>query len=44
VGPQRLIGGRHMIFYQVLDHSSASAGVTTEPVKVEPVVPVRRTR
>ncbi len=32
-----------VIFRDVSDHSTASEGATTAPVKVEPVVPVRRT-
>jgi hypothetical protein len=41
--PQGVVGGHDVIFYQIPDHSTASAGVTTDPMNVEPVVPVRRT-
>jgi hypothetical protein len=43
VGPQSVVGGYDVILDQVLDHSTANAGVTTVPVNVDPVVPVRRT-
>src|SRR5215208_4238939 len=42
--PQRLVRGQNVVLDQVLDHSTANAGRTTEAVNVEPVVPVRRTR
>ena len=32
-----------MLLGQVADHRTASSGVTTAPVKVEPVVPVSLT-
>src|SRR6266511_2113513 len=38
-----LVGRGDVLFDQVVDHRTASAGVTTAPVNVEPVVPVRRT-
>ena len=43
VRPQRLVGGEDMLLGQISDHRTASSGVTTAPVKVEPVVPVSRT-
>src|SRR4051812_20343749 len=43
MGPQGFVGRENVILDQVLDHSTASDGWTTEPVNVEPVVPVRRT-
>jgi hypothetical protein len=41
--PESVVGRSDMILDQVLDHSTASAGRTTDPVKVEPVLPVRET-
>jgi len=43
VRPQRVVRGRDVILHQIPDHNTASAGVTTDPVNVEPVVPVSRT-
>jgi hypothetical protein len=42
VRPQRIVRRCDVILDQVLDHSTAKAGVKTAPVKVDPVVPVRR--
>ncbi len=46
---QGLVRRGDVIFHQILDHRTANAGgttapaETTEPVKVDPVLPVRRT-
>ena len=40
---QGVVGSDDVLFHQILDHSNASAGRTTDPVKVDPVVPVSRT-
>jgi hypothetical protein len=44
VRPQSVVRGEDVILCQIPDHSTARAGVTTDPVKVDPVVPVSRTR
>jgi hypothetical protein len=40
VRPQSVVRGEDVIFCQIPDHSTASAGLTTDPVNVDPVVPV----
>ena len=41
--PQRIVGGDDVLFRHVSNHNTANEAVATAPVKVEPVVPVRRT-
>ena len=43
VNPQGVVRFGDVGFHLVLDHTVASCGTVTAPVKVEPVVPVSRT-
>jgi hypothetical protein len=44
MGPHGIVGRDDVFLDQIVDHKTARAGVTTVPVKVEPVVPVSLTR
>src|SRR6185295_2470989 len=43
MGTERIVRPDHVVFREVANHTTARAGATTAPVKVEPVVPVSRT-
>jgi len=42
VRPEGVVGRGDVVLDQIPNHTTAKAGMTTAPVKVEPVVPVRR--